>query len=87
MQKVLNWGNWFKEESSLHINVLEIATAYFAVKIYAATLTEISINLRVDNTAILAWIKEFAKLLVFRAYLLYVPTCLRSYVLCKPTFL
>ena len=53
-----------------------MATAYFAVKIYAATLTEISINLRVDNTAILAWIKEFAKLRVFRAY-----------VLCKPTFL
>ena len=62
----------------MHINVLEMTTAYFAVKIYAATLTEISMNLRVDNTAILAWIKEFAKLRVFRAYVLCVPTCLRA---------
>ena len=49
-------GNWSKEESSLHINVLEMAAAFFAVKIYAATLSETSIHLRVDNTATLAWI-------------------------------
>ena len=44
-------------ESSLHINALEIAAAFFAVKSYAATLSETSIHLRVDNTATLAWIK------------------------------
>ena len=51
-------GNWSKEESSLHINVLEIVAAYFAVKIYAATLTETSVYFRVDNTAIFAWINK-----------------------------
>ena len=51
-------GNWTKEESSLHINVLEMAAAFFAVKIYSATLSEISKHLRVDNIAILVWIKS-----------------------------
>ena len=33
-------GNWSKEESSLHINMLEMAAAFFAVKGYAAALSE-----------------------------------------------
>ena len=40
------------------LNVLEIVAAYFAVKIYAATLTETSVYSRVDNTAIFAWINK-----------------------------
>ena len=32
--------------------------AFFAVKLYAATLSEPSIHLRVDNTETLAWIKR-----------------------------
>ena len=36
------------------INVLEMAAAFFAVKTYA--LSETLVHLRVDNTAILAWI-------------------------------
>ena len=32
--------------------------AYFAVKNYAATLSETSVHLRVDNTAILTWINK-----------------------------
>ena len=51
-------GNWSKVESSLHINVLQIAAAFFAVKIYAATLSETSIHLRVDNPATLGWINR-----------------------------
>ena len=52
-------GNWSKEEeSSLHINVLEMESAFFAVRNYSATLSEISKHLRVDNTANLAWIKS-----------------------------
>ena len=51
-------GNWSKEKSSLHINVLKMEAAFFAVKIYAATLSETSIHLRVDNTATLAWINS-----------------------------
>ena len=42
----------------MHINVLEMAAAFFAVKIYAATLSETSIHLRVDNPATLAWINR-----------------------------
>ena len=42
----------------MHINVLEMAAVFFAVKSYAAALTETSIHLRVDNTATLAWINK-----------------------------
>ena len=51
-------GNWSKEKSALHINVLEMAAAFFALTIYAATLSETSIHLRVDNIATLAWINR-----------------------------
>ena len=50
--------NWSKEESSLHINVLEKAAAYFAVKNYAAILSETSVHLMVDNNATLAKINK-----------------------------
>ena len=33
-----------------------MTTAFFAIQIYAATLSETSINLRADNTATSAWI-------------------------------
>ena len=42
----------------MHINVLKMAAAFFAIKIYAATLSETSIHLRVDNTATLPWINR-----------------------------
>ena len=48
-------GNFPMKESSFHINVLKMAAAFFAVKIYAATL---SIHLRVNNTATLTWINR-----------------------------
>ena len=35
-----------------------MAAAFFAVKSYAAALSETSIHLRVDNTATLAWINK-----------------------------
>ena len=35
-----------------------MAAAFFAVKIYAATLSETSIHFRLDNTATSAWIKK-----------------------------
>ena len=38
--------------------MLEIAAAFLAVKIYAATLSETSIHLRVNNTATSAWINR-----------------------------
>ena len=51
-------GNWSKQESSLHINVLEMVTSFFAVQTYTATLSATSIHLRVDNTATLGWINR-----------------------------
>ena len=42
----------------MHINVLEMAAAFLALKSYAAVFPDTSINLRVDNTATLAWIKK-----------------------------
>ena len=47
-------GNWTKEESYWHINTLEMAAAFFAIKIYVAALSETSVHLRVDNSAALA---------------------------------
>ena len=35
-----------------------MTAVFFAVKNYVATLSEISIHLRVDNTATLAWINR-----------------------------
>ena len=35
-----------------------MASAFFAIKTYAATLSETSIHLRVDNTATLPWINR-----------------------------
>ena len=43
--KQLTRGNWSKEETSFYINVLEMAAAFFAVKIYAVTLSETSIHI------------------------------------------
>ena len=57
-KKQSRWGNWTKEELSLNINVLEVAVDFFAVTIYAPALSEISIHLRLDNTATLAWINR-----------------------------
>ena len=35
-----------------------MAVAFFAINIYAATLSETSVHLRVDNTATLTWINR-----------------------------
>ena len=43
------WGSWKKEETSLHINMLEMTAAFFAVKIYAASSSETLIDLRVAS--------------------------------------
>ena len=49
-------GNWSKEKSSFNINVLEMEVAYFALKIYAATLSETSVYIMVDKSPTLAWL-------------------------------
>ena len=44
-------GLWKAEEALLHINILETAAAYFAVKIYCNHLQNTTIHLKIDNTA------------------------------------
>ena len=62
-------GNWTKEESYWHINTLEMAAAFFAIKIYVAALSETSVHLRVDNSAALAW--NSGKMLLMKLYIYY----------------
>ena len=51
-------GNWTHEESSFHINVLEMAAAFYALKIYTREVSNCHIQLKVDNTSSLAWINK-----------------------------
>ena len=44
-------GLWKAQEALLHINILETAAAYFAVKIYCNHLQNTTIHLKIDNTA------------------------------------
>ena len=47
-------GLWKAQEALLHINILETAVAYFAVKFYCDHLENSSIHLKIDNTATVA---------------------------------
>ena len=51
-------GHWSERESKIHINLLEMTAAIFALKIYAKQFFDTSIHLKVDNTATLAWINK-----------------------------
>ena len=45
---------WKAKEALLHINILETAVAYFAVKVYCNNLENSSMHLKIDNTATVA---------------------------------
>ena len=51
-------GHWPKEELLLHINMLEMKVALFAVQIYAKEFFNCAVHLNVDNTSILSWINK-----------------------------
>ena len=51
-------GHWSKEESLLHINMLEMKPALFAIQIYAKEFFNCTVHLNVDNTSTLFWINE-----------------------------
>ncbi|KYN23503.1 hypothetical protein ALC57_04087, partial [Trachymyrmex cornetzi] len=52
-------GWWSSEDSSLHINALELNAAFFALKSLAADRQNCNILLRIDNTTTLAYINNF----------------------------
>jgi hypothetical protein len=51
-------GQWSVEESNLHINVLEMTAAFFAVKSFTKTRVVKHVHLRVDNKATMAQINK-----------------------------
>lgn len=51
-------GFWKKNESSLHINYLELMAAFIAIKCFAADLNDCEVLLRVDNTTAIAYVNH-----------------------------
>lgn len=51
-------GPWNAEESSKHINYLEILAAFFGLKVFAKTMSDCQILLRVDNTTAISYINR-----------------------------
>ena len=51
-------GLWTPKEAELHINVLETAAAYFALKLFCKGFENTAVHLKVDNTATVAFIKN-----------------------------
>lgn len=51
-------GHWSREEKSLHINVLELLAAFFALKCFASDLSDGDILLRLDNTTAMAYVNK-----------------------------
>ena len=50
--------HWSVEEIKLHINVLELLAAYYALQIYCKNMFDTSVHLKVDNTTAVAWINK-----------------------------
>ena len=53
-QGVMTGGCWSKEEANLHINVLEMMAASFAIQAFTKHLRGVRILLRTDNTSVVA---------------------------------
>lgn len=51
-------GHWKDNERSMHINFLELLTAFFGLKCFARDLSNCSILLRIDNTTAIAYINR-----------------------------
>ena len=51
-------GHWSHTESKLHINVLELLAAYYALQIYCKNMSNTSVHLKIDNTTAIAWINK-----------------------------
>ncbi|MCG7869237.1 MAG: hypothetical protein JAY74_23055 [Candidatus Thiodiazotropha taylori] len=51
-------GLWTREETGLHINVLELKGALFALRTFAQDLREIHIHMKMDNRTAVAYIQK-----------------------------
>ena len=51
-------GVWSEEEQVQHINVLELKSAFYALKAFAKQMTDVHMHLRVDNMSTMAQINK-----------------------------
>ena len=51
-------GLWTSEEAGLHINVLELKVAVFALRIFAQNMRTVHVHLKMDNKTAVACIKK-----------------------------
>lgn len=51
-------GPWMQEESSFHINYLELLAAFFGLRCFASELSDCQILLRIDNTTAVTYINR-----------------------------
>ena len=51
-------GLWTQEETSLHINVLELKGALFALRTFAQDLRKVHVHLKLDNRTAVAYIQK-----------------------------
>ena len=54
-QRGVNWGKWSEKEENLHINVLEIIAAKFAILTFTKKQSNIAIHLQIDNKTALSY--------------------------------
>ena len=57
-QGVMTGGCWSKEEADLHINVLEMMAAFFAIQAFTKQLQGVRILLRTDNISVVAHVNH-----------------------------
>ncbi|XP_011685561.1 PREDICTED: uncharacterized protein LOC105448593 [Wasmannia auropunctata] len=55
-------GWWSYEDKALHINVLELKAAFYALKCFASDRHDCEILLRIDNTTAIAYINRFGSI-------------------------
>ena len=51
-------GRWSKQESDLHINVLELKATFLAVQAFLKNQSNLAVKLRLDNTTAVTYINN-----------------------------
>ena len=55
-------GNWSVHEVTYHINIKEMLAVKFALKSFAKEFSNVSINIFIDNTAVISVLKKHGNL-------------------------
>ena len=58
VQQQQDWGTWTLQESTFHINYLELLAAFLAIKTFAKGQEDIQIDLQMDNMSTLTYINK-----------------------------